>query len=158
MKSEFNIFNIEQIRLASSEMFELEEDPKVLKKWASNSPKFPAMDWPRDIDFLAVIKKHFPSEALTENEIMKISVLIDYYNYVGNLIRDWEDDSEVKVLRTLDDFFEEFMKTQNEYIESLILDWGLGLWKKSFYGDDPGRILWDAFCDLNWELKLVQLS
>ena len=137
MKSEFNIFNIEQIRLASSEMFELEEDPKVLKKWASNSPKFPAMDWPRDIDFLAVIKKHFPSEALTENEIIKISV---------------------KVLRTLDDFFEEFMKTQNEYIESLILDWGLGLWKKSFYGDDPGRILWDAFCDLNWELKLVQLS
>jgi len=158
MNSEFKIFNIEKIRSASSEMFELEEDPKVLKKWASNAPKSLAMDWPRDVDFLAVIKKHFPSEVLTENEIIKISVLIDYYNYVANLIRDWEDDSEVKVLRTLDDFFEEFMKTQNEYIESLILDWGLGLWKKSFYDDDPGRILWDAFCDLNWELKLVQFG
>jgi hypothetical protein len=139
-------------------MFELENDPKILKKWASNSPKFLETDWPRDIDFLAVIEKYFSSEELTEKEIIKISVLIDYYSYVGDLIRDWEEDSEVKVLRTLDDFFEEFMKTQNEYIESLILDWGLGLWKKSFHDDDPGRILWDGFCDLNWGLKLVQLG
>ena len=158
MKSKTNNFKVEQIHLASNAMFELEKDPSVLKKWAGKPPKFPAMDWPRDIDFLAVIKKHFPSEELTEHQIVKISVLIDYYTYVADLMRDWEDDSEVEVLRTLDDFFDEFMNTQNEYIESLILDWGLGLWKKSFYGDDPGGILWDAFCDLNWELKLVQFS
>lgn len=154
MKSE-NLISVERIRIAADEMFNLEKDSKVLKKWAKNKPTFPAIDWPRDIDFKEVIDKYFPTNAYTNKEIVKVSVLIDYYNYIRDLILDWDGG---EVLRTLDDFFEEFMRTQSEYIESLDLDWGLGLWKKGLYEEDPGRILWDSFCDMNEELKLVRFN
>ena len=136
-------------------MVDLEQDSEALKRWKRKTPKLFATNWPRDVDFTKVIGKHCHLDNFDEDALIRFSILVDYYIFIQDFIEQYEDD---RLLMSLDEFFQLFIETQTSFIEKLNMEWGLGLWKKGLYEDDPGKVLFDGFCDVNYELKFVVLD
>ena len=154
MKNDAKLFSLEKIKLVAQDMVDLEQDSEALKRWKRKTPKPFATDWPRDVDFTKVIGKYCHLDNFDEDALVRFSILVDYYIFIQNFICN----TGCKLLMSLDEFFQLFMETQTSYIEQLNMEWGLGLWKKGLDEDDPGRVLFDGFCDVNYELKFVVLG